>query len=75
MILNLPLHTDLQLLQENRQQLVDQILILANRHRFSSDYQPGQEVLKFIHQPSKLAPRASSPFTIQGVHANGTVTI
>ena len=32
MILNLPLHTDLQLLQENRQQLVDQRLILANRH-------------------------------------------
>ena len=75
MILNLPLYTDLQLLQENRQQLVDQRLILANRRQFSYDYQPGQEVLKFIHQPAKLVPQAAGPFTIQRVHANGTVTI
>ena len=75
MVLNLPLHTDLQLLQERRQQLVDEKLIVANRKRFSYDYQPGQEILKLVYKPDKLDPRAEGPFRIERVHANGTLTI
>lgn len=75
MILDLPLHTDLELLRERRQQLVDQRLIVANRRRFSYDYIQGQEVMKIIPSPDKLAPRSEGPFTIEQVHANGTITI
>ena len=75
MVLNIPLHTDLTLLQEKRQQLVDERLLIANRKRFSYDYQIGQEVLKLVYQPDKLDPRAEGPFVIERVHANGTVTI
>ena len=75
MVLNIPLQTDLTLLQEKRQQLVDERLLIANRKRFSYDYQIGQEVLKLVYQPDKLDPRAEGPFVIERVHANGTVTI
>ena len=75
MILNLPLQTDLTLLQEKRQHLVDQRLLIANRKRFSYDYHIGQEVLKLVPNPDKLEPRAEGPFIIEHVHANGTLTI
>ena len=75
MILNLPLQTDLHLLQERRQQLVDERLLAANRKRFSYDYRQGQEVLKIVYQPDKLEARAEGPYTIEQVHANGTLTI
>lgn len=75
MILNLPLHTDLLLLQQHRQQLIDQRLIVANRKRFNFDYQIGDQVLKLTPNPDKLAPRATGPFTIERVHANGTLSI
>lgn len=75
MILNIPLNTDLQLLRQRRQQLIDDRLILANRRRFSYDYQVGQEVLKIVYNPDKLQARAIGPYVIEQVHANGTLTI
>jgi hypothetical protein len=75
MILNIPLQSDFQVIQEKRQQLVDEHLLIANRKRFSYDYQVGQEVLKLNYQPDKLEPRAEGPYVIHRVHANGTVTI
>ena len=75
MFLNIPLQTDLQLLQQHRQQLVDQRLIAANRKRFSYDYQIGQEVLKLVYKPNKLGTRAEGPYRVEQVHANGTLTI
>jgi hypothetical protein len=76
MILNIPLATDLELLRERRQQLINKRLVLANAKRFSYDYKVGDEVLKLAFNPSKLAPRATGPFTIERVHAaNGTVTV
>jgi hypothetical protein len=75
MILNIPLMTDLQLLRERRQQLIDKRLIAANAKRFSFDYRVGDEVLKLAYKPSKLDPRAVGPFRVEQVHANGTVTI
>ena len=75
MILNLPLITDLQLLQKRRQKLVDEQLIKANAKRFSFDYQVNQEVLKLVYKPDKMDPRAEGPYRIEQVHTNGTLTI
>ncbi len=52
MILNIPLVTDLELLQERRQQLIDQHMITANAKRFSYDYRVGDEVLKLVYKPN-----------------------
>jgi hypothetical protein len=75
MILNIPKMSDLNLIREHRQQLIDERLITANRKRFTFDYQPNQEVLKLVHEPGKLEPRATGPYRITAVHTNGTVTI
>ena len=75
MILDIPLLADWHLIQQHRQQLVDQRLIEANRKRFSYDYQVGEEVLKLAYKPAKLDARATGPFVIQTVHTNGTLTI
>ncbi len=75
MVLDLPLIADLQLIQQRRQQLIDQRLIIANRRHFSYDYNVGDEVLKLVYKPDKLEPRARGPYRVQRVHANGTLTI
>ena len=75
MILNIPLVTDLVLLQERRQQLIDKRLITANAKRFNYDYRVGEEVLKLTYNPNKLDPRATGPFRIEQIHANGTISI
>ena len=75
MILDLPMQADFQLIQERRQQLIDQELVRATRRCFAYDYQPGQEVLKLCYNPKKLETRADGPYTIERVHTNGTLTI
>jgi transposase InsO family protein len=75
MVLNIPLVADLNLIRDKRQHLIDQRLIVNNRKRFAHDYQPNQEVLKLVHEPGKLAPRAVGPYRITAVHTNGTLTI
>ena len=75
MVLDIPLITDLQLIQERRQHLIDDRLIAANRCRFSYDYNVGEEVLKLIYKPDKLESRTIGPYPIERVHANGTLTI
>jgi hypothetical protein len=75
MVLDIPLVADLQLIQERRQQLIDDRLIVANRRRFSYDYNVGDEVLKLIYKPDKLETRTTGPYRVERVHANGTLTI
>ena len=75
MVLDIPVIADWITIQNNRQQLIDQRLIEANRKRFSYDYNIGDQVLKLVYQPNKLQPRAEGPYTIDTVHTNGTVTI
>jgi hypothetical protein len=43
MVMNIPLMSDLRLIQQNRQRLIDDRLIESNRKRFSYDYQPNQK--------------------------------
>ena len=75
MILNIPIIADLESIQQNRQHLIDQRLIIANRKRFNYDYQIDDKVLKLNFNPNKLEARASGPYKVLRVHANGTVTI
>jgi hypothetical protein len=75
MILNIPIVTDLLLLQQRRQQLIDNRLIAANNKRFSYDYNVNDEVLKLTFDPKKLEPRATGPYRVERVHSNGTLTI
>ena len=75
MILDIPTIADWELIRQNRQQLIDNRLILANRKRFAHDYQVNDEVLKLVYKPNKLENRAEGPYRIISVHTNGTVTI
>jgi transposase InsO family protein len=75
MILDIPLVADWLFIQENRQQLIDQRLIAANRKRFSYDYKVGEKVWKKIYEPHKLQSRFEGPYEITQVHSNGTLTI
>ena len=45
-----------------------------NRRRRYHNYVVGDEMLIIAHKPTKMAPRATGPFTITQVHVNGTVT-
>jgi transposase InsO family protein len=78
MILDLPLVSDLALIQNNRQMLIDENLRRQNLKRRTYDYQVGQNILilnSSLH-PRKLDPIApDGPFPIVQVHTNGTVTI
>jgi len=75
MVLDIPVVADWITIQQDRQQLIDQRLIAANRKRFSYDYQVGDEVLKIRYKPDKLDARAEGPYRIETVHTNGTVTL
>ena len=63
------------MIQQHRQQLINDRLIVANRKRISYDYTVNQEVLKLIYKPNKLQERAVGPYRVTAVHTNGTVTI
>jgi hypothetical protein len=67
----LPLMSDLTLVQQNQQQLIDQHLIESNCKHFACDYQ----VLKLEYKANKLAPCVTGLYWITSVHTNGTITI
>jgi transposase InsO family protein len=75
MILDIPLLANLHDIQQRRQLIIDDRLRRANLKRRSFDYQVGQQVLLLADNPDKLQDRASGPFPITQVHANGTITI
>jgi hypothetical protein len=75
MVMNIPLMSDLTLIQQNQQRLIDQCLMESNWKRFAYDYQPNQEVLKLEYKPDKLAPCVTGLYQINSVHTNSTITI
>jgi hypothetical protein len=75
MVMNIPLTSDLTLVQQNQKQQIDQRLIGSNRKCFAYDYQSNQEVLKLEYKPDKLAPHVTGPYQITSLHTNGTITI
>jgi len=75
MFLNIPLIADWQTIAQHREHHVNENLRRMNAKRRRFDYAPGQEVLKKVHDPTKLGERTTGPYKILRVHANGTVTM
>jgi hypothetical protein len=70
-----PLIADWQTIACTREHHVNENLGCANREQRQSDYAPGQQVLKKVHNPTKLGVRTEGPYTIERVHINGNLTI
>ena len=74
-LLDIPFHADLQMLQRHHQKLVDERLSRQNAKRKYFDFQPGQRVMVLTNRNSKLQPVWEGPYNIENVHTNGTVTV
>jgi len=75
MFLDIPLTADWLVIQQRREQLVNESLRRQNKKRRSFDYEQGQQVLKRVLSPTKLGLRNKGPYRIEQVHTNGTLTI
>ncbi len=75
MFLNVPLIADWQAIAPTIENHVNENLRHANRKQHQFKYAPGQQVLKKVHDPTKLGVRTEGPYTIERVHVNGNLTI
>jgi hypothetical protein len=75
MFLNVPLIADWQAIACTREHHVNENFRHANRKQRQYDYTPGQQVLKKVHDPTKLGVRTEGPYTIEHIHINGNLTI
>jgi hypothetical protein len=75
MFLNVPLIADWQDIACTCEHHVNENLRHANRKQHQFDYAPGQQVLKKVHDPTKLGVRMEGPYTIKRIHVNGNLTI
>jgi hypothetical protein len=73
MFLNVPLIADWQAIARTREHHVNENLQRVNRKWRQFDYAPGQQVLKKVHNPTKLGVRTEGPYTIKRVHVNGNL--
>ena len=75
MFLGIPLIADWLVIQQRREQLVNESLRRQNKIRQFFDYGQGHQVLKRDHLYMRLGPRTKGPYHIERVHTNGTLTI
>jgi hypothetical protein len=75
MFLNMPMIADWQAIAPTCEHHVNENLQHDNRKQRQVDYAPGQQVLKKVHDPTKLGVRTEGPYTIERVHINGNLTI
>jgi hypothetical protein len=75
MFLNVPLIADWQAIAHTCEHHVNENLLCANRKQRQFDYAPGQQVLKKVHNPTKLGVRTEGPYTIERIHVTGNLTI
>ena len=73
--LNVPLVADWQTISRKREHHVNENLRKANAKRRYFDYAEGQQVLKEVHNPTKLGVRKTGPYPIQCVHVKVNLTI
>ncbi len=73
--LDMPLIAVWQAIAHTCEHHVNENLRRANRKRHQFDYAPGQQVLKKVHNPTKLGVRAEGPYNFECVHINGNLTI
>ncbi len=77
MFLNVPLIADWQAISRTHtcEHHVNENLQRANRKQRQFDCDLGQQVLKKVHNPTKLGVRTEGPYTIERVHINDNFTI
>ncbi len=75
MFLNMPLIADWQVIAHTHEHHVNENLQCANRKQCQYGYALGQQVLKKVHDPTKLGVRMEGPYTIKHVHVNGNLAI
>ena len=75
MFLNMPPITDWQAIARTCDYHVNENLRRANRKQCQFDYALGQQVLKKVHDPTKMGVRTEGPYTIERIQVNGNVTI
>ncbi len=75
MFLNVPLIADWRAIAGTLEHHVNENLRHANRKRCQFDYAPRQQVLKKVHNPTKLGVTTGGPYTIERIHVNGNLTI
>jgi hypothetical protein len=75
MVFNVPLIADWQAIARTREHHVNENLQHANREGRQFDYALGQQVLKKVHNPTKLGLSTEGPCTIECNHVNGNLTI
>ncbi len=75
MFLNVLLIADWQAIAHTHEHHVNENLRCAYRKQHQFDYAPGQQVLKKVHNPTKLGVKTEGPYTIECVHVNGNLTI
>ena len=71
----MPLIVDWQAIARTCEHHVNETLRCANRKQHQFDYAPGQQVLKKVHNPTKLGVRMEGPSTIERVHVISNLTI
>jgi hypothetical protein len=70
-----PLIADWQAIAGTCGHHVNENLQHANRKQRQFDYAPGQQILKKVHDPTKLGVRLEDPYTIERLHVNDNLTI
>ncbi len=70
MFANMPLISDWQAITRTHGHHVNENLRHANRKQSQFNYALGQQVLKKVHNPTKLGVRMEGPYTIEPVHVN-----
>jgi hypothetical protein len=75
MFLNVPLIAHWQAIACTCKHHVNENLRHANRKLCQFDYALGQQVLKKVHNSTKLGLRTEGPYTIERIHINGNLTI
>jgi hypothetical protein len=75
MFLNMPLIADWQAIAHTCEHHVNENLQRANVNQRQFHCTPGQQVLKKVHDPTKLGVRTEDPYTIECIHVNGNLTI
>jgi hypothetical protein len=75
MFLNMLLIAGWQAIARTHEHHVNENLQHANRKQRQYDCTPRQQVLKKVHNPTKLGVRMEGPYTIECVHVDGNLTI
>ncbi len=73
--LNVLLIADWQAIAHTCEHHVNENLQCANKKWRQFDYAPGQQVLKKVHNPTKLGVRTEGPYIIECAHINWNLTI